>query len=219
MALRQMFQAKLEKLQADIIKMGKATAEMIDLSLKALVERDPSLVDKVLELENVVDDYDNRLEQRCARLIATQQPMAKDLRIIATAFKVITDVERIGDYSVDIAFKAKVLAPLPPLKPYRDFPRMAQLNKEMLTIALEAYASRDLEACKKVGEMDHEVDYLYNVTFDELIDLMKMSPENVERGAHLLLIGRYLERIGDHITNIAERIIYMETGEIVSINI
>lgn len=219
MSLRMMFQAKIEKLQADIIKMGTITTDMIDLSMKALIERDTSLVEKVLELEDKVDDFDNRLEQRCARLIATQQPMAKDLRIIAAAFKVITDVERIADYSVDIAFKAKTLALVPPLKPYKDFPRMAELNRQMLTTALEAYVSRDIELCKKVGEMDHEVDRLYNVTFGELVELMKKSPENVERGAHLLLVGRYLERIGDHITNIAERIIYTETGEMISLNI
>lgn len=218
MALRSMFQEKLEKLQADLLKMGTLTAEMIDLSMKAIVERDESLVETVLDLERQVDAWDDRLEAKCARLIATQQPMAKDLRIIASAFKVITDVERIADYCVDIAFKAKALAPLEPLKPYRDFPRMAELDHQMLELALEAYATRNLEDCKRVGEMDHEVDRLYNVSFDEIVNLMRQSPENVERGAHLLLVGRYLERIGDHITNIAERIVYTETGESVSLN-
>lgn len=219
MPLRKMFQEKLEKLQSDILEMGKTTTKMIDLSMKALVEQDESLIEDILKLEDEVDDFDNRLEKRCARLIATQQPMAKDLRIIATAFKIITDVERIGDYSVDIAFKAKILSRFPPLKPYEDFPKMAHLSKEMLVLALKAYKQTDIETCEKVGQMDHEVDRLYNVSFEEIVALMKASPENIERGTHLILVGRYLERIGDHITNIAERIVYMETGELVTLNV
>lgn len=218
MVLRSLFQRKLEKLQEEIIEMGQITSQMIMNSMDALVECDEDKIAKVLEFEDLVDDTYSRLEARCARLIATQAPVATDLRIITAAFKILSDVERIADYSVDIAFVAKELINLPPLKPYKDFPRMAELDKEMLNLSLKAYAELDVESCYEVGKMDSEVDKLYRQSFNEIIELMKKSPENVARGAHLLLVGRYLERIGDHITNIAERIIYIATGEVKKLN-
>lgn len=198
--------------------MGEITSEMITLAMQSLVERDEEKIKKVLELEDKVDELYTKLEERCARLIATQAPVAKDLRIITAAFKILSDVERIADYSVDIAFVARDLLSEPPLKPYRDFPRMSELGVRMLNMVLKAYAELDVETCYEVGRMDAEVDTLYRTSFNELIELMKKSPENVYRGAHLLLVGRYLERIGDHITNIAERIVYISTGEIKKLN-
>ncbi|MCX7832527.1 MAG: phosphate signaling complex protein PhoU [Actinobacteria bacterium] len=218
MVLRSLFQRKLEKLQKEIIEMGQITSQMIKNSMDALVERDEEKIARVLEYEDLVDDTYSKLEARCARLIATQAPVATDLRIITAAFKILSDVERIADYSVDIAFVAKEMINLPPLKPYKDFPRMAELDTEMLNLSLKAYAELDVESCYQVGEMDSEVDALYRRSFNEIIELMKKSPENVTRGAHLLLVGRYLERIGDHITNIAERIIYIATGEVKKLN-
>jgi len=218
MALRSLFQKKLQKLQQEIIKMGEITSEMITLAMQALVERDEEKIKRVLELEDRVDELYTKLEERCARLIATQAPVARDLRIITAAFKILSDVERIADYSVDIAFVGWDLINEPPLKPYRDFPRMSELNVRMLNMVLKAYAELDVEICYEVGKMDAEVDSLYRTSFNELIELMKEAPENVYRGAYLLLVGRYLERIGDHITNIAERIVYISTGEIKKLN-
>jgi phosphate transport system protein len=218
MALRSLFQKKLQKLQQEIIKMGEFTSEMINLAMESLIEQDASKIEKVLALEDEVDALYSKLEEKCARLIATQAPVAKDLRIITAAFKILSDVERIADYSVDIAFVARDLIKVPPLKPYRDFPRIAELDVKMLNLVLKAYAELDVETCYEVGRMDSEVDQLYRNSFNELIELMKKAPENVYRGAHLLLVGRYLERIGDHITNIAERIVYISTGEIKKLN-
>lgn len=218
MVLRSLFQRKLEKLQLEIIEMGKITSEMIKTSMEALVEQNEEKIDKVIEYEDKVDAMYSNLEAKCARLIATQAPVATDLRIITAAFKILSDVERIADYSVDIGFVAKELIKYPPLKPYKDFPKMAELDTEMLNLSLKAYAELDVDACYKVGKMDSEVDALYRQSFNELIELMKQSPENVIRGAHLLLVGRYLERIGDHITNIAERIVYIATGEVKKLN-
>lgn len=218
MPLRSLFQQKLEKLQLEIIEMGQETSSMIMASMQALVEQDEEKIKQVIETEDRVDMMYSKLEAKCARLIATQAPVATDLRIITAAFKILSDVERIADYSVDIAFVARELIKLPPLKPYKDFPKMAELDTEMLNLALKAYAELDTKACKEIGKMDSEVDSLYKRSFNELINLMKESPENVERGAHLLLVGRYLERIGDHITNIAERIYYIATGEFVKLN-
>ncbi len=209
MASRSIFQAKMEKLQNEIIDMGTVTADMIRLSMEALVERNNEKVKRVLELEDFVDEMYNKLESKCARLIATQAPVARDLRIISSA---LSDVERIADYSVDIAFVAKKLLKKEPIKPYKDFPKMADLDVQMLNLVLSAYKKMDLEACYAVGKMDDEVDKLYKKSFKELVNLMKESPENVERAVNLVLVGRYLERIGDHITNVAERIVYIETG-------
>jgi|Deesub1362A_J573_1020465.scaffolds.fasta_scaffold04011_6 phosphate transport system protein len=219
MKLRAPFRRALKELRADLVEMGEKTEEMIRKSLQALVERDAELAQEVIDMDDVVDEMDLSIETKCIELIATQQPMAKDLRFISTALKIITDVERIGDYAVDVARKAIILAPLPPLKPYVDIPKMAELTQTMLRESLVAYQNKDIELARKIGEMDHEVDRLYHVTFDELIGYMKESPENAERAAHLLLVTRYFERIGDHITNIAERIIYMVTGELVQLNV
>jgi phosphate transport system protein len=219
MKLRAPFRRALKELRADLVEMGEKTEEMIRKSLQALVERDAKLAQEVIDMDDVVDEMDLSIETKCIELIATQQPMAKDLRFISTALKIITDVERIGDYAVDVARKAIILAPLPPLKPYVDIPKMAELTQTMLRESLVAYQNKDIELARKIGEMDHEVDRLYHVTFDELIGYMKESPENAERAAHLLLVTRYFERIGDHITNIAERIIYMVTGELVQLNV
>jgi phosphate transport system protein len=219
MKLRKPFRQLLKELRQDLVEMGEKAGEMIQKALDALVQRSPELAQEVISLDDVVDSLDLAIETKCIELIATQQPMAKDLRVIGTALKIITDVERIGDYAVDIARKAIILAPLPPLKPYEDVPKMAELVQEMLSRSLKAYQNRDVEEAQEVGKMDHEVDRLYNLTFDELIEYMKKSTENVERAAHLLLVARYFERIGDHITNIAERIVYMETGELVQLNV
>ncbi len=219
MKLRAPFRQALKGLRSDLIEMSEKTEEMIRKALQALVERDKELAQEVIDMDDIVDEMDLSIETKCIELIATQQPMAKDLRVIGTALKIITDVERIGDYAVDIARKAIILAPLPPLKPYVDLPKMAKLVEEMLRESIVAYQNKDVELAKKVGEMDHEVDRLYYITFDELVEYMKRSSENVERAAHLLLVARYFERIGDHITNIAERIIYMVTGELIQLNV
>lgn len=216
--MRIYFGEKLKELQAEIEEMGEKAARMLDLSMTALIEDRDELIDEIVRLEDEVDEMDNRIEAKCARLIATQQPIATDLRIITTAFKIITDVERIADYSVDIAFIAKKLSGLPQLKPYREFPKMKQTIQKMLKMSLKAYAERDVETCKEVGKMDNEIDTSYRNSVDELIELMKQDPENVYRGVQLILVARYLERIADHITNIAERIVYMETGEMINLS-
>lgn len=216
--MRVYFEKKLKELQAEIEKMGEKANRMLDLSMTALIEDRDELIDEILRLEDEVDAMDNRIEEKCARLIATQQPIAKDLRIITAAFKIITDVERIADYSVDIAFIARDLSGLPQLKPYIEFPKMKDVIHEMLKKSLKAYADRDVETCRLVGRMDNEIDSSYKKTVDELVELMKQDPENVYRGVKLILAARYLERIADHITNIAERIVYMETGEMINLS-
>lgn len=216
---RKSFNQSLLELQNDLIKMGEKTNKMITKALQALTERNTKLAEEVIEMDDAIDKMDLKIEKKCMFLIATQQPMARDLRTIGTALKIITDVERIGDYCVDIARKAIILAPLPPLKPYVDLPKMADLTQKMLSEVLIAFKTKDLEKAREVAEMDHEVDRLYNITFDEIMSYMVKSSDNVERGAHLILVARYFERIGDHITNIAERIFYMEKGKLVQLNV
>lgn len=219
MDTRKSFNQSLKELQSDLIKMGEKTNKMIAEALQALTERNTELAKEVIAMDDVIDKMDLKIEKKCMFLIATQQPMARDLRTIGTALKIITDVERIGDYCVDIARKAIILAPFPPLKPYIDLPKMADLTQQMLSEVLIAFKTKDLEKAKAVAEMDHEVDRLYNITFDEIMGYMLKSSDNVERGAHLILVARYFERIGDHITNIAERIFYMEKGKLIQLNV
>lgn len=216
---RKNFNQSLEELQSDLIRMGEKTNKMIAKALQALTERNIELANEVIAMDDVIDKMDLKIEKKCMFLIATQQPMASDLRTIGTALKIITDVERIGDYCVDIARKAIILAPFPPLKPYVDLPKMANLNQQMLSEVLIAFKTKDVEKARAVAEMDHEVDRLYNITFDEIMDYMLKSSDNVERGAHLILVARYFERIGDHITNIAERIFYMKKGKLIQLNV
>ena len=216
--MRKTFHQQLKDLQKDIVEMGSKSCEMIEESLQALIKRDKKLAEKVINDDDIVDKMELNIESKCIELIATQQPMAKDLRLITTVLKIISDVERIADYTVDIAKKAKKLAPYEPLKPYVDVPKMAKLTQDMLKKSIKSFNELDIKLAKKIGKMDKEVDRLYNITFDELIDYMLKDKENVVRATHLLLVARFYERIGDHITNIVERVVYLKTGKLVELN-
>ena len=151
---------------------------------------------------------------RAMEIIATQQPAARDLRRVFAALSIASDVERVGDYSVDICKTAKRLAEKPLFKPLVDIPRMERIVVQMLRDSLEGFVSRDLAIIEKMINDDDEVDHLYRYLHDELCDFMKKDPELVDQAVQLLLISRYLERIADHITNIGERVFYVETGEL-----
>jgi phosphate transport system protein len=170
------------------------------------------LAREVIAEDDTADDMDLAIEQHCMRLLALQQPMSKDLRTIGTVMKVIADVERIGDYSVDIAKTAIKLAAIEYAKPLEDIPRMAKKARRMLRRALEALVERDLRQVTRVVESDDEVDKLWYKVAEDVEILMQEHPEAVPQAAALLLVARYLERIADHTVNIAERVAYMETG-------
>ncbi len=212
--IRQSFDEQLEQLEQDLLEMGAFVAEMLAKAMEALVEHDVNLARQVINEDDVADEMDLNIEQQCMRLLALQQPMSKDLRTIGTVMKVIADVERIGDYSVDIARTAITLAETEYFKPLVDIPRMAELVREMLGQALEALVHHDLELVAQVVAGDDAIDKMWYALLNELEEIMQQRPEVVTQAVALLLVARYLERIADHVVNVAERVAYMETGQL-----
>lgn len=208
------FQGQLRELDERLLGMGQEAESMLEGAIQALASRDVQLADKTIARDDVVDDMRVEIETTSIELIATQQPAARDLRRIFAAISIAADIERVADYSVDICFTAKSLAERPLFKPLVDIPRMEHLVVAMLKDSLDGFVSRDLSLVEKMIEDDDAVDHLYSYLHDELIDFMKRDPSLVDQAAQLLLISRYLERIADHITNIGERVFYVETGEL-----
>lgn len=211
---RKAYEAQLTELNETLLSMSRAAEDMLHKALVALADRDGPLAEEAIRDDDRVDAYNHDIESRCLKLIATQQPAARDLRTIVAALGIATDVERVGDYAVDIAKTAMRLADKPLFKPLVDIPRMAEIVRDMLEKAIDSFISRDLQLVQTMIEMDDEVDHLYKYLHEELVGFMKKDPELIEQAVQLLLIARYLERVADHITNIGERVYYVETGEL-----
>lgn len=192
--------------------MGSLVEESIAKAVDALQRSDIALADEILRFDDYIDDLNVLIETNCLNLLALQQPMASDLRVIAAMLDMVIDLERIGDHACDIAQITKNLAGQPPLKPFIDIPRMAVLAREMLRQALDAFANRDAALAHAVPNKDDEVDRLYRKVFRELIELMIKEPTLIQRASNLILVASYLERIADHSTNICERVVYTVEG-------
>lgn len=210
--IRESFEEQIEQVQVDVTRLASFVVEMVGDAMRALVDQDEELADKVIRDDDVADELDLHIEQECMRLLALQQPMAKDLRIIGTALKIISDFERVGDYAVDIARSAKTLADEPYFKALVDIPHMAEITIRMVRMAAQAFVNADLNLVHQVIEQDEEIDRLWYHLLDELVNYMQRDPELILQSTHLLLVARYLERIADHVVNVAERVSYMETG-------
>ena len=211
-SIRQTFDEQLRALQEDVVRMGSLAAEAVRTAVQELVERKPGLSDRVMEIENQIDALNLDIEDRAVQLLALQQPMARDLRTIIAVLRMISDIERLGDYSVDISRQARALAAQPLFKPLVDIPRMALLVQKMLHDTLEGFVHRDLDLAMRAVKQDDEVDHAYHSLHDELAQFVSGDPSLTSQAFSLLLIGTYLERMADHVTNIGERIWYMETG-------
>lgn len=209
---RKSFHAELEELQKDILKLGGLVEQAIYKGVKSLVEMDVNLAQEVIDSDDVIDSYELEIENKCLTMIARQQPMARDLRTIGTALKIITDLERMADHSTEIAKVTKRLQGQELIKPLVDVPRMAQLAQRMVADSLQAFIQRDTNLALEMIELDHEVDNLYRQIFRELLILMMEEPKNITQATYILLVARNLERIADHATNLGEWIIYMVTG-------
>lgn len=207
------FDEQLQELREHLLAMGSLAETMIVKSVKALVDRSEALVQEVFAHEEEMDQRCIETDQRCFTLLALQQPMAGDLRFIAVAIKINSDIERIGDLAVNIARATMSLISQPTLKPLIDIPRMAQLCQEMVKKSLDAFVARDAELARIVIESDDSVDLLRDQVFKELLNFMIGDPTTVPRALDLVLISRYLERIADHATNIAEDVVYIVRGE------
>lgn len=209
---RKAFEEDLVDLQSDLQRMGAVVEEMLVLTIRALTDGDASSINQIEDMDDIVDKYNIDIETKSLKLLALQQPMARDLRTIAAAMKIITDIERAGDYAVDISKIVEKLAAKPLFKPLVDIPKMAILVQQMLQETLTAFAARDLNLVQSMILHDEEVDSLYENLYQELSDYIRQNPELTEQAMGLILIARYLERMADHITNIGERIYYMQTG-------
>ncbi|TCP57822.1 phosphate transport system protein [Tumebacillus sp. BK434] len=212
MDTRKGFHQSLEELQRDLLKMGVMVEEAIFLAVKSLAQVDESIARQVIAGDDKVNEMMVEIESSCLRLLALQQPMASDLRVIGTAMKIVTDLERIGDHAVDIAKTTLRLQGEKLLKPLVDTPRMADMTKDMLRDALNSYVKKDLEIARALAQKDDAVDALFKQIFLELEEMMQADPANVRQAVMLLMVCRMLERIADHATNIGEWVIYMISG-------
>ena len=213
-SLRHSFEHQLVALQNDILRMGSYVAEMVSVAMEALLKQDPRLSRHVIEMDDTADLMDLQIEHTCLRLLALQQPMSRDLRIIGTGFKVITDLERIGDYAVDVAKTARRLSAESYLMPLADLQRMATATEWMVRESIHAYVEHDLDLVDQVIARDDEVDDCYDRLFTDLLNRMERDPHIIRQATWLLHVGRFLERIADHAVNVAERVYYVETGEL-----
>jgi phosphate transport system protein len=211
------YQEQLKKLENLVAKMGETAVEAVRDSVESLKNQDVELAEKVLESCKKVDDLEFEIEKFCMDLLALQQPMGDDLRFIATCLKIITDIDRISDYSGDIAVITKKTAGKPLFKPLIDIPRMSEIAQGMIRKALDAFVTRKVDNLTKLSEEDDLVDGLFDQIWRELVTLVIEKPSGISDAAYLLFVARYLERIADHSCNLASRIIYMVTGKRVKI--
>jgi len=210
------FDDELKELYKDILKMGVMAQESISKSIDALKNRDKAKANDVITADNKIDELELAVDERCIDLIARYQPMAGDLRFIATAMKVNAELERIADLAVDISQRVLELADKPLLKPLIDIPKLSEIAQKMVKDSIDAFINKDVNLAKQVVLSDSEADRLRNLVADELTnDYMAKDPKSADRAVPLLLIARHLERICDHTTNIAEDVIYMVNAQVV----
>ncbi|MDH4198077.1 MAG: phosphate signaling complex protein PhoU, partial [Candidatus Aminicenantes bacterium] len=207
------FDEELKFLKEKLLEMASRAEESIALAVRGLKDRKEDLACEVLRREPAINLLDVEIDEMCLRLLALRQPMATDLRFITAAMRIGTDLERIGDLAVNIAERTFDLLKHPQLKPLIDIPRMAALAQGMVRDALDAYVRGDGELALEVCERDDEVDHLNDQIFRELLTYMIEDPATIARAVDLILVGRYLERIADHATNIGEDVIYMVKGK------
>ena len=209
--MRSRFDNQLAELNRELIEMGAMCEESIGMALKALMEGDKALAKKVAGLDVAIDQKERSIESMCLKLLLQQQPVARDLRQISAALKMITDMERIGDQALDIAETAGFMGPLDE-EDAGLFKSLAQIVVAMVTDSVDAYVSRDPEAARAVAKRDDEADDVFKAIKSAMIERLSRRPGDGEYALDLLMIAKYLERIGDHATNIAEWVEFAATG-------
>ncbi len=213
MVHRYSLEEELADLHTDMVEMGNLVEDSIEKSILALKEQDVALARRIFREDDRIDEIEQRIEKKCLIMIARQQPLAGDLRAVSAALKIITDLERIGDHSSDIAEITIRMAGQKYLKPLIDVPKMAELAKIMVGKSMDAYIRKDIELAKEVCASDDEVDELFFRIVLELIEIMKKDSSTVEQAINFMFIAKYLERMADHATNISEWVVYTITGE------
>ncbi len=219
MEIRAAFHKKLREIQDEVLVMGSMVEKATTRAIEALKDRDLEKARAIIADDALVNNKRFAIEEKCVQLIATQQPMAGDLRAIICVLNIITEIERIGDYAEGIARIVVMIGDEPPLKPLIDIPRMAEKVKDMLRRSLDALINRDAEAARKIVAEDDEVDALYDQVFRELLSFMAEDPRTITRATRLIWVAHNLERSADRVTNICERVVYMVTGKMEEIGV
>lgn len=213
MEIRTTFHKKLRQIQDEILAMGSMVEKAIGQSVEALKNRELELASQIITDDQKVNRKRYEIEEKCIQLIATQQPMASDLRNIICILNIITDLERIGDYAEGIAKIVLLIGDEPPLKPLIDIPRMAEKTMDMLHRSLDALVNHDADTARQIAAEDNEVDDLYDQVFRELLSFMIEDPKTITRATHLIWVAHNLERSADRVTNICERVVFFVTGK------
>ena len=206
------FEQDLRDLREKLLAMGARVERQIADSMRALTERESKLAEAVKESDKELNRLEVDIDNQCRKILALRQPAASDLRLITTALKIVTDLERIGDLAVNIAERAIDLNQVPPLAQYQDLPRLAELTQRQVKKALDAFVSADVEAAEAVLGGDDHVDALFLKIFNELLSFMMEDSKYIRRAMSLMFVAKHLERIGDHAMNVAEMVIYMVKG-------
>lgn len=219
MQQRHHFTEKIQEIDRELIRMGTRVEEQIEKSIKALIEKDADLAQKVIDGDDEVNEYELSIEDKLTVLIATEQPVAGDLRHVITSLKVVTQLERMGDHAVHIGKVTKEIYNQKYMKPLIDIPKMAEIGVEMLHNSLIAFSHYDKDMAIQVAGQDDKVDNLRDQIFRELYTYTIENTKNIRQAASLLFIARWLERFADHVTNICEWIVYDTDGEHIELNL
>jgi phosphate transport system protein len=211
---RSTLERELEQIRSDILRMGSLVENAIERSVQALKNRDADLAQQVINDDVVINQLRFAIEEHCLELIATQQPAARDLRMVIAATHIAVELERMADHAEGTAEITRRIYQEPLLKPLIDLPIMAQVAQEMIHAALDAFVAFDPDAAQKVAARDDELDDLYQQVFRELLTYMLEDPRNISRATYLLWVAHNLERIGDRVTNVCERVVFMATGKL-----
>ena len=216
---REAFDEQLKELEQELLEMGMLVDRAIDRSIQALADRDIDLSRQVIKDDDAINDVQHDIEERCLVLIATQQPLASDLRVIFAIANIATELERMADHAKGIGQIGVMMGPREPLKPLIDIPRMAQKARWLLETELEAFVKRDVELTRSLGAEDDEIDRLYDQMFRELLIFMMDDPRTITRATYLLWTAHNLERIADRAINIGERVVFLVTGKVEEHNV
>ena len=216
---RETFDEQLKELEQELLAMSELVDRAIDRSVKALAERDIELSRQVIKDDVAINQVQHDIEEKCLVLIATQQPLASDLRVIFAVANIATELERMADHAKGIGQIGVLMGPREPLKPLIDIPRMADKGRWLLERELEAFVNRDVELARSLGAEDDEVDRLYDQVFRELLIFMMDDPRTITRATYLLWVAHNLERIADRAINMGERVVFLVTGKIEEHNV
>jgi len=211
--VRNKFDQELDNLNLDIIKMGSMIEQAISMAITVLKKQNKEMATMAIENDVSINEMTRLIESKCLKLLLHQQPVAKDLRLISTALKIITDMERIGDNAADISEIFLEMSDEEYIKKLEHIPQMGDLAVKMVRLSIDAFVKRDLVIAEMAIDLDDEVDNLFNIVKNDLIDLIIKDKSNTDQAIDLLLISKYLEKIGDHAENIAEWVIFSITGE------